>query len=138
MNRSSGLANIGKPYLVQKYKNLLNTGTKRKAELSMKTNELNDKVKDLILNLSNGGADEEEIQKLNYLNNDYWDDVTEKRYELLEEADVLAKENDYYAKSELESIKADIRSYDVLLQNKNKLQRIGYETFLKYEESGRI
>lgn len=104
----------------------------------MKTNELNDKVKDLILNLSNGGADEEEIQKLNYLNNDYWDDVTEKRYELLEEADVLAKENDYYAKSELVSIKADIRSYDVLLQNKNKLQRIGYETFLKYEESGRI
>ena len=138
MNRRSGLANIGKPYLVQKYKNLLNTGTKRKAELSMKTNELNDKVKDLILNLSNGGADEEEIQKLNYLNNDYWDDVTEKRYELLEEAYVLAKENDYYAKSELESIKADIRSYDVLLQNKNKLQRIGYETFLKYEESGRI
>ena len=138
MNRRSGLANIGKPYLVQKYKNLLNTGTKRKAELSMKTNELNDKVKDLILNLSNGGADEEEIQKLNYLNNDYWDDVTEKRYELLEEADVLAKENDYYAKSELESIKADIRSYDVLLQNKNKLQRIGYETFLKYEETGRI
>ena len=138
MNRRSGLANIGKPYLVQKYKNLLNTGTKRKAELSMKTNELNDKVKDLILNLSNGGADEEEIQKLNYLNNDYWDDVTEKRYELLEEADVLAGENDYYAKSELESIKADIRSYDVLLQNKNKLQRIGYETFLKYEESGRI
>ena len=104
----------------------------------MKTNELNDKVKGLILNLSNEEADEEEIQKLNYLSDEYWNDVTEKRYELLEEADVLSGENDYYAKSELESIKADIRSYDVLLQNKSKLQRIGYETFLKYEESGRI
>ena len=104
----------------------------------MKTNELNEKVKDLILNLSHEGADEEELQKLNYLSDEYWNEVTEKRYELLEEADVLAGENDYYAKSELESIKADIKSYDVLLQNKSKLQRIGYETFLKYEESGRI
>lgn len=101
-------------------------------------NELNERVIDLISELTAEGVEEEELQKLMYLTNEYWNEITEKRYELIDEADVLAGENDYYAKSELESVRADIRNYDVLLQNKTKLQRIGYETFLKYSEIGGI
>lgn len=89
--------------------------------------ELQDIIKGLELN-----GEEEEIKKLQYLCDDFWSDISERRYEAVEEADILNGESDNYAKSEVESLRQEIRSYDILLQNKEKLKRIGYETLEKY------
>lgn len=94
--------------------------------------EIQKELKKIISTLETSEINEEELQKLKYLSDEYWDEVNEKRYEAIEEADILSGESDTYARSEYESLRQEIRNYDVLLQNKVKLQRIGYETFLKY------
>lgn len=92
----------------------------------------NEKLNELIEKLESEKIYEEDVKKLKYLSEGYFEEIMEKRYEAIEEADILSGENDTYARSEYESLRQEIRNYDMLLQNEMKLKRIGYEVFLKY------
>lgn len=96
-------------------------------------NELQKAVNELISELEITYADEEEIKKLKYLSDEFWKEIEEKRFEAIEEVDILSAENDKSARNELEDLRHEIRGYDVMFQNKSILVRVGYETYLKYK-----
>lgn len=105
-----------------------------KREEIQNKNDLQDSVNDLIRELESGYADEEEVKKLRYLSDEFWREIKEKRFEAIEEVDILSAENDKIARNELEALRHEIRGYDVLFQNKSILVRVGYETYLKYKD----
>lgn len=80
--------------------------------------------------------EEEEVKKLQYLQEDFWKELEEKRYEAIEEADLLANETDNYARSEYDALRTEIKNFDMMLSNKSKLERIAYETLEKYRKKG--
>ena len=104
-----------------------------KREEIQNKNELQKALNELICELEMMYADEEEIKKLKYLSDEFWKEIEEKRFEAIEEVDILSEENYKSAKNELEALRHEIRSYDVMFQNKSILVRAGYETYLKYK-----
>ena len=107
--------------------------TKDNEEEIKNKNELQKAVNELISELEITYADEEEIKKLKYLSDEFWKEIEEKRFEAIEEVDILSEENDKSARNELEDLRHEIRGYDVMFQNKSILVRVGYETYLKYK-----
>lgn len=105
-----------------------------KREEIQNKNDLQDSVNGLIRELESGYADEEEVKKLRYLSDEFWREIKEKRFEAIEEVDILSAENDKSARNELEALRHEIRGYDVMFQNKSILVRVGYETYLKYKD----